>query len=127
MEMKKFKEITLLDIKKYFNYHIFDYNLALYIENINGVDVLEISRFDESYEGDMWICSIYFDKYNNLMVRTDLSESSFNETYNIKCNNMYKIETIVKTLLSMICDLLQEEIELKIDHYDFIDYLHDMI
>lgn len=126
MKMKKLENITLKDIQSCLHTYNFDGIITAKIVTEYDVEILQILEFDEYYDDDILICSIYKSHGDFIVCRNKWTIfCPFNHAYGIeyddKENELFKISTIAAGLLGVAKTSLCESIDYLQRQVDFIN------
>ena len=120
----KFKDVTLNNIKEYFDDNDYDYGLVHADYDEENPEVLNIFRFDgEIDDNNTCVCGVYKNKYNDIIVETETVTSPLN--YGIGYiedeNDEISIATIIGIIMSYAKSGICENIDFQKRQIEFIN------
>lgn len=128
----KFSEVTLEDIKDFFDNSNHDYEIFANYNRVehelvyddNNTKVLDIFRFDGEIDDEVYVCGIYKDRYGDIVILTENARSSLNhgEGWLEDEDDDISIEELVSEIMTNVKADILEEIDFQKRQ---IDFLHD--
>lgn len=120
----KLTDITLDNIKEYFDNNDYDYGLVHADYDKERPEVLNIFRFDgEEDDENTYVCSVYKDNRNDLIVETETVVSPLNwgEGYIEDEDDEVLIETIIGMIMINARSGINDNIDFQKRQINFID------
>lgn len=119
----KFKDVTLNDIKEYFDDNDYDYGLVHADYNKKNPEILNIFRFDgEIDDNNTYICGVYKNKYNDIVVQTETATSPLNYGIGyIEDEEEVSVEKIISMIMSYAKSGICENIDFQKRQIEFIN------